>query len=350
MREPALAPAMLTGGLLKARDLKAFAALGAATLATSDRGFFDPGIRSANLSTWDYLQNYEFSEQVLEGFFRPFFGGVLLDNDLETAAPLFRFYLKKFLLGRCFVPRCGIGDLPAQLWNRVSEEVSLHLRSQAVALEKQGAVPGPARVHRVQVNSDALPADELMPLEGVQAVVLATDENTTAALLEDALPGSTREYHSVSAVYFTSATSLYREPCLVLPSGKERVVRHFCQVTNINPALAPAGRKLISATVLERQDWEDSRLFTECRREIQEVFPEAAGLQPLRVERVPQAVPRQPAPLQQVLKPQTVPALTNVFLAGHGTTHASLDGVMKSGENAARLVLEYLEKTPHGNG
>jgi hypothetical protein len=44
-----------------------------------------------------------------------------------------------------------------------------------------------------------------------------------------------------------------------------------------------------------------------------------------------------------------MPGFSNVFLAGHSTTHASLDGVMQSGENAARLVLEHLKHTP-GNG
>ena len=37
-------------------------------------------------STRQYLDG--FSEKAIERFFRPFFGGVLLDNELETSAPV----------------------------------------------------------------------------------------------------------------------------------------------------------------------------------------------------------------------------------------------------------------------
>jgi hypothetical protein len=295
------------------------------------------------LSTLQYLQRFKFSEQVMEGFFRPFFGGVLLDNELGTAAPLFRFYLKKFLLGRCFTPRCGIGDLPAQIWSRSEDVVRLHLRTIAEKLVMEPGHAGEGVVQKVLLNC-GLTGERPVPLEGVEAVVLATDEPGAVSLLEGALPGEGRNYHGVNAVYFTSRQSLYPEPCLVLPSGRERVARHFCQCTNINPALAPGGHHLISATVLERQGWDDARLFEACRAEIAEVFPgRSSGLEPLRVVRVPRAVPHQPPPLPAVWHPQRVPGVSNVFLAGHGTAHASLDGVMQSGENAARLVLEHLQ-------
>ena len=57
----------------------------------------------------------DFSPAIIERFFRPFFGGVFLDEKLATSAGLFRYYLKKFATGRALLPAAGIGEIPRQL-------------------------------------------------------------------------------------------------------------------------------------------------------------------------------------------------------------------------------------------
>ncbi len=70
-------------------------------------------------TTLQMLQKRGISAQAIRRFFRPFFGGVFLDDTLSAPASLFRFYLKKFTSGRVFVPAEGIGALPAQMASRL---------------------------------------------------------------------------------------------------------------------------------------------------------------------------------------------------------------------------------------
>ncbi len=351
LKDPGRSLKMLSCGLMTKNDVAAFAALGAGLLATADDALFDPGSQTAHLSTAQYLERYGFSDKLVEGFFRPFFGGVLLDNDLQTAAPLFRYYLKKFILGRAFLPSAGVGTLPAQMWDELEQKVDLRLGTKATGLHvTRNGRDGTRRVEGIKtISTSGVGINGEEALERIKVVVLAVDEPAIAALLKEHAPDddcsryAPRPYRSVAAVYFWSEKPLYSERCLVLPAGRDRVVRHFCQLTNINRHLAPHGRCLLSATVLEPGDRDDATLFATAREEIAEVFPAAREmLQDLHITRIPQAVPHQPPPLHRLWKPQKLDGWDNVILAGHSTSHASLEGAMVSGERAARYVREIL--------
>ncbi len=67
----------------------------------------DPGETTLQL-----LRKRGISNNAIRRFFRPFFGGVFLDDSLNAPASLFRFYLKKFTSGRVFVPPRGSGRCP----------------------------------------------------------------------------------------------------------------------------------------------------------------------------------------------------------------------------------------------
>ena len=56
-----------------------------------------------------------------------------------------------------------------------------------------------------------------------------------------------------TCVYFTSSTSLYDGPKLVLNAMPDAVVNNVTQLSNIAPAYAPAGQHLISAVLFGEQ-------------------------------------------------------------------------------------------------
>src|SRR5215472_7645096 len=66
-------------------------------------------------STSAALESSGFSEEFLHRFFRPFFGGILLDRELESSSRMFEFVFKMLAEGDAAVPAGGMGAIPAQI-------------------------------------------------------------------------------------------------------------------------------------------------------------------------------------------------------------------------------------------
>src|SRR6267378_5475754 len=66
-------------------------------------------------STKDALVSAGFSEEFVHRFFRPFFGGILLDGELQSSSRMFEFVFKMLSEGDTAVPAGGMGAIPAQL-------------------------------------------------------------------------------------------------------------------------------------------------------------------------------------------------------------------------------------------
>lgn len=308
---PAAAPGLALSDVFPFADKLRVAALTARVVATSDEALLAGCGLPDDVTTAEFLA--DFSEEFLERFARPFFGGVFLDDSLSTSAALFRYYFKKFATGRAWIPANGIGALPAAMATGLPD---VRFGTRVTGWEIVGS-----RVSAVTLADGARLA--------VDGLVLALDEPSLCALLG----GRARPARTVAAVYFEAAESLYPDPLLVLPAGRSRVVRHFAQVTNVAPGLAPPGRHLVSASVLNPGPADPA---PEAAREIAEIFPRAK-LRHLATVRVPYAVPAQP-PGFAALSSRPSPA-PNVVLAGDWRGGASIQAALESGAAAAGRFL-----------
>lgn len=288
--------------------------ISAGLLARSDESILN---ESFEVSTESYLHG--FSDAALERFFRPFFGGVLLDNDLETSATLFRYYFKKFLTGRTLVPRFGLQAIPDQLARHLpAGTLRLDTEVTAVAFERDKA----AAVRLA--SGEEITLDQL---------VIASPEPVTAKLIG----ARVREAHPAAVVYFRAEHSIYPEKLLVLQTGRSKLVRNLVQITNIARDYAPAGVHLISATVLRARV--SPAELEAAEQEINEMFKLKPGtLRHVRTVEIPYAVPVQPPGsvfTQKVAKP-----FPNVWRCGDQIAHASFQGAMESGAVTARTILQ----------
>ncbi len=299
---------------LKWNDKVRLGLVAAGLLARSDREILAD---ASAASTLRYLHG--FSDEALERFFRPFFGGVLLDNELETSAALFRYYFKTFLLGRTVLPRRGMQAIPDQLRSRLPESaVRLGTEVRSLTTER-------GKVRAVQTASgESIDCD---------AVVLACPEPVSTKLAG----GTARAAHSAAAVYFASERSLYPERLIVLPTGRRKLVRNFVQITNVCPDYAPPGLHLLSATVLKTPITEADVATAEA--EIRSIYPVPTGtLRHVRTIEVPYACPVQP-PGEGYTRTYAKP-LPNVWRCGDGVIHASIQGAMESGAATARALVQ----------
>ena len=307
-----LSPAFSSG------DKVRLARLGVELLFTSCKKLLARCASARDLSTRAFLKQRGFSESFFSRFAQPFFGGVLLDNDLETSAGLFLYYLKKFLTGRAWIPGAGIQALPEALATRLpSSSLRLNMRVAAIAQDRNGVV---------LENGGTIRADK---------IIFALDAPSLAHLLCLPAPPPAR---GVSVVYFKTQTSLYKQPCIVLPEGRSRRVRHFVQVTNVARGFAPEGWHLVSATILDDGGLSTEQLANEAAREISGVFPHAAvALEHLETIHVPYAVPDQPPGFAARNAFPDLPQ--NVYACGDWEHGASIQGALQSGIETAKRVL-----------
>jgi hypothetical protein len=122
-------------------------------------------------TTLSFLRRYGWSEQIINSFFRPFFGGVYLDRDLGTASNFFAFVFQQFVRGDAAVPALGMQQLPEQLAARLPAG-SIRLNTPVAAVLDGG------RTVRL-ASGETLPA---------ATTVLATDGPAAAQLVAADLP------------------------------------------------------------------------------------------------------------------------------------------------------------------
>jgi hypothetical protein len=139
LADPSLLLPSLMGGALPVRDLWRMLQLRRAAMALSVTSCFEP--RYARLSTRDFLRAWGFSARTIDGFFAPFYGGILLDRSLSTRASVLLFTFKMLAEGRTAVPAAGMGAIPAQLAAQLpAGTVRTATRVRALLVEQDSGV------------------------------------------------------------------------------------------------------------------------------------------------------------------------------------------------------------------
>jgi phytoene dehydrogenase-like protein len=179
-------------------------------------------------SALERLQAEGFSAEMIDAFFRPFFGGILLDRSLSSSSRLLEFVFRMMAEGDVAVPAAGMGAIPLQLAARLpAGTIRLGTRVAAVS------------ARRVELGSG-------QALEAT-AVVVATEGPEAARLLGLPAPGS----RSVGCVYFAAGQAPRPEPMLLLDGEGSGPVNNLCFPSNVAPSYAPPGRTLVAASVLD---------------------------------------------------------------------------------------------------
>jgi phytoene dehydrogenase-like protein len=286
-------------------------------------------------STLAFLRRSGFSRRYINGFIRPFFGGIFLERALETSAKCFKFDLKMLAMGQTVVPAAGIGALAEQLAAPLAGRIRLHTPAQAV--EPGGDGHGPAVILADGTRLEA------------GRVVIATPAPEAARLTGRPMPSGAR---GTVTLYWQGAAPLYRGNKLVLNAHPDAFVNHLVQISNIAPEFAPPGRHLLSATVLGVPGGDDESLYARALADMQRMFagnPTAtqalAGYTPLAIYRIPYAQFPQPPGLHPTL-PDNDSGLPGLLFAGEFTEASSQNAAMISGEKAAALILGEAAPSP----
>lgn len=274
-------------------------------------------LRGPDESTLDFLRSFGFSYAAIDGFFGPFFGGIFLKRDLSPSARLFRYYFRMLMDGAVAVPRGGMGEIPKQLAQGLN--VTPNVRVERLRPHQGGVTlhtsAGEIDVHQVIV---AASPPEIARLTGAQVPQRAV---------------------ASTYLYYASDLPLDEQPRLLL-NAYGGAINNAIWASNANPELAPAGKHLLTVTVLGLPQQNDELLDHAVRAELSRWYgpDEVAKLRLLALDRIPFAQFAQPPGFAHTLAGHATP-LPNVLIASEATSMSSIQGALESGEKAAAIVL-----------
>lgn len=288
------------------------------------------------ISTRDFLASRGFGRAVIDQFFAPFYGGILLDRSLSSSASVLLFTFKMLAAGTTSVPAHGMGTISAQLATQLPA----------------GAVRVGTGVRRLDTRDGRVTGVTLHDDRQFEAdhVVLATDPMAAASLAATAnvtldVPSGMR---GCTTVYYRTERTPLPGKALWLNANDDAVVSHAVTISDVAPEYAPPGAALIAATALgPAAALDDDTLDRAVRRDLG-MMAQAAGLGaseaaalPLNRSatwRVPYAQFAQP-PGWRERRPTIACSIPGLWRASEFLHSSSLEGAARGGQSAAQAIL-----------
>ncbi len=270
-------------------------------------------------TTLDALRHrWGFSERMIDRFFRPFLGGIFLERALRTSSRMFEFVFKMFAEGQAVLPADGMDTLPRQLATFLPES-SIRLNARVESLDGQ----------RVTLED----GDELE----APVLVVAAEAPAAEELIGNVAPAGGR---STTCLYYAAPHSPLDAPLLVLNGEGTGPINNLCVLSDVAPSYAPAGRALVSVTVLGLPSAGDDALEAHVRSQLSDWFgPDVDRWNHLRTYRIPYALPEQRPPFLSPPK-RSVRRHEGLYVCGDHRRTGSIDGALAAGRAAAAAVLD----------
>lgn len=283
------------------------------------------------ISTRAFLLQRGFTAQAIDGFFSPFYGGILLDRTLGAHAGVLLFTFKMLAEGDTAVPARGMGAIAEQLSSRLpAGTLRTGQRVQSIRTEN-GRATGV-----VLVNGRIVEANH---------VVLATEAPTAATLALTAGVASTVGAPALGSttLYYTARTAPLPGRSLWLNAATDAVMSHAMTLTEVAPEYA-SGMALLAATAVGSAAAEtDDVLDRAVRRELSEIartarLPELPPMTLVAMHRVPYSQFAQP-PGMSALGPVISPDVLGLWRASEVMHSSSLEGAARGGKMAALAIV-----------
>ena len=314
-RKPLSAPATLAARIGGVRDRLLLAQL----VADVCLGMVESLFVRVDLTTRQRLEEFGFSADFINGFFRPFYGAVFLDPELGTSRRMFDFMFRMFAQGDVTIPAKGMSMIPLQL--------RLALPRHSLVFDTPVELIHPDQVKLADGR-----------VVGARAVVAAMDGDQASTML--GLPPV--RFRATTTLYFTTATPPLGRPIIALDGDGTGPVNHLAVPSLISGEYAPAGRHLVACNCVGQAALvPDGPIADSVMEQMTRWFGgQVADWKLLRIIRIRHALPAQPPGwLEPVDRPTKL--ASGVFIAGDYRSTSSIDGALRSGRLAAEAVLAW---------
>ncbi|WP_240658135.1 NAD(P)/FAD-dependent oxidoreductase [Streptomyces populi] len=256
-----------------------------------------------------------------DAFLRPLLAALLCDPELGTSSRCADLALHSFATGRLCLPEGGADALPELL---------------AAALPPGTVHTG---VEVTAVSTTRVTTKDHGELR-CRAILLATGARAAAQFL----PGlHVPAFHPVTVLHHTTDEPPLTEPALLLDADRSGPVAHTAVVSQVDPARAPAGRALISSTVLGTPP-AAAHLDVAVRAQLARLYGTSTSRwELLAVHHEPEAVPAMPPP-HDLRRP--VRLLAGLYVCGDHRDTSTVQGALHSARRAAHALLTDLDVRP----
>ncbi|MEU3416888.1 FAD-dependent oxidoreductase, partial [Streptomyces sp. NPDC006658] len=256
--------------------------------------------------------------RTIDGFLRPLLAALLCDPELTTSSRCADLALRTFASGRLCVPEGGAETVPQMLARTLPP----------------GTVHTGVRV--TSVSTTSVTTAEHGEIR-CRAVLLATDARAAAELL----PGlRVPDFHPVTVVHHTTdepAEAFATGASLLLDADRGGPVAHTAVLSTVDPGRAPAGRVLISSTVLGPPP---EGVDTAVRIHLSRLYGTSTRRwETLAVRHTPEAVPAMRPP-HDPRRP--VRLLAGLYVCGDHRDTSTVQGALRSARRAASAILADL--------
>jgi phytoene dehydrogenase-like protein len=245
---------------------------------------------------------------------RPFFSGVVLEEQLTTSSRFVDLMLRMFARGSSAVPAGGMQQIAEQLASRLPAG-SIHLQLPALGVEAR------------EVATDA-------GTVAARAVVVATDVDSADELIGGGLERP--KWKGVTTFYHAAALAPLDEPILLLDTD-DSPVNNTVVITAAAPSYAADQRALVATSLVHdgRPPWDEAAV----RSRLAVLYDvSTAEWEHISTYDIPRALPAMPAP-HNFRKPVRH---GKVFVCGDHRDTSSIQGALVSGERTALAVLNDL--------
>lgn len=253
--------------------------------------------------------------RTIEGFLRPLLAALLCDPELTTSSRCADLALHAFASGRLCLPEGGAEVLP-ELLARALPPGTVHTGVQVRA-----------------VSTTSVTTAEHGEIR-CRAVLLATDAPAAAELL----PGlRVPDFHPVTVVHHTTDEPPATGASLLLDGDRGGPVAHTAVVSEVDPSRAPAGRALVSSTVLGTPPPD---VETAVRTHLARLYgTSTTRWETLAVHHTATAVPamRPPHDLRRPVR-----LMAGLYVCGDHRDTSTVQGALHSGHRASAAILTDL--------
>lgn len=273
--------------------------------------------KTDEISTLQYLQDFGFSDEIINDFFKPFFSGIFLEPNLETSSRMFEFVYKMFGDGLAVLPKNGIQEISNQLKSNL-KNTTFKFNSPVKEVKDKEII----------LQNDAVLKSNI--------TIIATE----ASNLISNLKNQETAWKSCESLYFETDKRVIQKPLIGLIADKNSLINNVFYHTSLATS-TKNNKELLSVTVVKEHQLTDLNLILRVTEDLKR-FCNIDVKKFLKHYHIKKALPKL-TNLQYEISSTETKLKSTVFLAGDQLLNGSLNAAMIAGERAALGVIQTLE-------
>ncbi len=275
--------------------------------------------KQPEIETLSQLRKYGFSSKMINRFYKPFFSGIFLENDLKTSSNMFDFVMKMFSEGDAAIPALGMEEIPKQLVALLPENSILY-NIQVSAIEKNKIICKSGQVFETD------------------KIIIATEATGFASQY---ISKNKQNFNQVTNVYFEAKVAPTKKAVVVLNASlNKKWVNNLTVMTNISDEYAPENKVLIAVSLNGIPSISDELLAENMKNELRRWYGnQVEDWKMLKTYRVNYALPSQEKVANEVTQSE-IQISENLFICGDHLMNGSINAAMKSGRLVAELIVQ----------